>query len=305
MTITLTGENDFAISKAEQQLILSFVQKHGRHGLEKVDGETFDHREFSGLLQGVSLFAPAKLVIIKDLAKNKAAWEALPEWLDVVPEETTLVIIEPAPDKRTKTYKQLKSKSDFKEFNFVEGSSLIAWSQDFAKNIGGDLGRLEAQNLINRAGLDQWRLSSEIEKLVNYNPKIDLKNIELLVEPSADGNAFELLDAAMSSNKIKVQSMINQLKTEEDPYRFFGLLASQVHALAVVSISGGKSADLIAKEAGLHPFVVRKSQSLALKLGADKIKNVAAQVAQCDRRLKSTGADPWDLLSLTLQKIAA
>jgi DNA polymerase-3 subunit delta len=304
VTITFTGENTYEITQTEKQITSEFIEKHGQHSLEKVDGETLDPRNFSGLLQGATLFAAAKLVVIKDLAKNKLAWEALGDWLDRVPADTTLILIDPSPDKRTKTYKLLKNKTDFKEFRLLEGSQLDAWVQDFTKNLGGKIGRLETQNLINRVGPDQWRLSAEIFKLVNHDATITLQSVEALVEPGLEGSAFELLDAALAKNPLLVTKLINQLKTQEDPYKFFGLLASQVHSLAIASNAGGKSPDTIAKEAGLHPFVVRKSQSLAGKLGSQKIKQIAAQVAKCDKQLKSTGVDPWDLLSLCLQKIA-
>lgn len=301
MLLALTGENSFEIAHAEKQIISAFVAKHGYHGVVKIDGELFDARDFSGLLQGATLFSQASLVIIKELSKNKTAWEALGDWLGKIPDETTLVIIESSPDKRTKTYKQLKP--NFKELALLDNPKLIAWAQTYAKSSGGELGRLEAQNLINRAGFDQWRLSTEIDKLINYDAKINLQNIELLVEPGLDGSAFELLDSAMAGDTLRLNKLINQLKTEEDPYKFFGLLASQVHSLAVVASANGKSADTIAKEAGIHPFVVRKSQSLANKLGLAKIKKIAANVANCDKQIKSTGADPWDLLAICLQRI--
>jgi DNA polymerase-3 subunit delta len=84
----------------------------------------------------------------------------------------------------------------------------------------------------------------------------------------------------------------------------FGLLASQVHTLAVVAAAGMRTPDQIAKEAGLHPFVVRKTQGVARRLGAGNIKRIAYDVALCDAQLKSTGVDPWQLISLCLQKIA-
>lgn len=301
MLVALTGENNFEIAQAEKQIVSAFAAKHGDHGVVKIDGELFDARDFSGLLQGTTLFSQASLVIIKELSKNKTAWEALSDWLDKIPDETTLVIIEPSPDKRTKTYKQLKP--SFKEFTLLDNSKLITWAQTYAKKFGGELGRVEAQNLINRAGFDQWRLCAEIDKLINYDAKISLQNIELLVEPGLDGSAFELLDSAMAGDTLRVNKLITQLKTEEDPYKFFGLLASQVHSLAIVASATGKNADAIAKEAGIHPFVVRKSQSLASKLGLVKIKKIAASVANCDKQIKSTGADPWDLLAICLQRI--
>lgn len=305
MILTLTGENTFAIAAAERQLVHAFTEKHGPHGVERADAEELTPMRLPDLLQGGTLFAPTRLVIIKNLGANKPLLEPLTQALAHVAADTTVVIADSTLDKRTKLYKFLKAHSTFKEFNPLSDSQLINWLQGEATSLGGALTTGDAQVLVARAGHDQWRLLHELEKLVHYQPEISRSAIELLVEPTPDGTAFELLDAALAGNHAEVQRLIGTLKTQEDPYKLCGLLASQVHTLAVVAAAEGRSPDVIAKDAGLHPFVVRKTGTLAARLGAQKVHRIAADVAQCDMQLKSTGADPWDLLQLCLQKIAA
>lgn len=289
---------------AEREILKQFITRRGTHGVEKVDGELFDARGLHGLFNGVSLFAPEKLIILSGAAKNKTLWEALPDWLAKIPPETSLVIIEPAPDKRTKTYKALKVHTEFKEFAVPSDGELAHWLQQLAKQQGTELASADAAYLVTRVGRDQWRLSQELDKLATY-PKISRAAIDALVEPTPEGSAFELLDAALAGDAPKVQYIINQLKTEEDPYKLSGLLASQVYALAVAVTAGTRAVEAIAKETGLHPFVLRKTQAAARGLGTQKVKQIVAAVATCDTQLKSTGVDPWYLLGVTLQKIAA
>lgn len=304
MVITLTGD-EFGIKQALGQLADRFVAKFGPHGYEQVDGEVFDPNNITGLLQGASLFTPQRLVILRDAAKNKPLWDALGDWVEKVPVETTLIIIEPELDRRTKTYKTLKSKTEFKEFAPASGAQLVQWLQAEAKKLGAEIKSADAQYLIERTAGDQWRLSHEITKLASYKDGITHKAIDELVEPSAEGSAFELLDAALGGDQVKVQKLVASLKTQEDPYKLFGLLASQVHALAVIAVAGDRTADQIAKDSGLHPFVVRKSQGVAKKLGAARIGEIVQQLASCDVQLKSTGTDPWFLLGLMFKKLAA
>lgn len=305
MIITLTGENTFAIAAAERQLVAAFAQKHGANGVEKVDAESLTLARLPDLLQGATLFAPARLVVLKNLGANKSMLEPLIEALANLPDDTTIVIADGSLDKRTKLYKFLKAQSNFKEFAALGDAQLVSWAQGEATRLGGALGSPEARFLVERAGRDQWRIANELEKLVNYQHDISHAAIEQLVEPTPEGTAFELLDAALAGKTADLQRLLAALKTNEDPYKLFGLLASQVHALAVVVTAGQRTADAIAKDSGLHPFVVRKTQAVARRLGMQRVASIANDVATCDVQLKSTSADPWDLLQLCLQKVAA
>ncbi|HEU5187327.1 MAG TPA: DNA polymerase III subunit delta [Candidatus Saccharimonadales bacterium] len=302
MIITLTGESRYAIHQALWVQVLTFIAKHGDHSVDRIDGETFDPRNLAELLQGVSLFAQERLVVLKNASKNKPLWEAL---ASIEQPGATLVIVEPSMDKRSRTYKMLKQKSDFREYGVPADTELIAWVGSSVKTLGGTISPADARFLMERTGRDQWQLAQEIEKLVSFSPQITHKSIETLVEQTPEGNAFELLDAALGGNVPRVVALVDQLKTQEDPYKLFGLVASQVHTLAVVAAAGQHSPDHIASEAGLHPFVVRKTVSVAKRLGKSRIAHIASDVARCDQQLKTTGFEPWDLLKLCLQKIAA
>lgn len=304
MIITLTGENTFAAKQAERQLIQAFTAKHGPSGIDRVDGEDLDANRLPDLLQGATLFAPVRLVIFKNVSANKQLLEPLTEALPKTADETTVVIADHSLDKRTKLYKFLKSKSSFQEFAPLDESKLANWTRQIAKDHGAELARADATYLVQRSGRDQWRLQQEIDKLAHFSPQITRDTIDLLVEPAPEGTAFELLDAALAGQTGRVATLLATLKTEEDPYKLFGLLASQVHALAVVSAAGARSPDQIAKDAGIHPFVARKTQPIVHRLGASRIQQITRQVADCDWQLKSTGVDPWHLLGKTLQSIS-
>lgn len=304
MIITLTGNNDYLIKQTLAQLADQFVNKFGVHSVERVSGEELDPSRLSELLQGTSLFAAERLVVMRDAAKNKALWDALADWLQRIPAETTLAIVEPVPDKRTKTYKLLAKLSDMRELGDRSESELVAWLQQLVASLGGNLDTPTARYLVNQVGTDQWRLSQEVEKLVNFDPAITTASIDELVEATPQASAFELLDGALGRKPKIVKSLLEKLTTTEDPYRFFGLLTSQVQALAVVKSAGDRTADTIAKEAGLHPFVVRKTQGLARSVESADVKAIIDSVALCDTQLKSTGADPWMLLEQCLSKLA-
>lgn len=302
----LTGPNDFLLKQTLDQLVATFVNKFGAHGVERVSGEELDTRRLGELLQGASLFAAERLVVLRDALANKALWEALGEWVEQVPAETTLAVVEPSPDKRTKTYKLLTQHGELRTFDDLSEPELVKWLQATARDLGYALDNKVAHYLLQRVGSDQWRLWHELQKLANRSEAIDVQTIDELVEATPQATAFELLDAALAHRTAVVQNKLATVVASEDPYKLFGLLVAQIHALAVAKAAPAHALpDTIAKDSGLHPFVIRKSQSLARSLTNADLKRLIAIVALCDEQLKSTGADPWFLLGQCLHKLAA
>ena len=305
MIILLTGSNDFGLRQACDTLVAEALSKHGVHSIERIDGESFDAARLPDLVQGTSLFASERLVMVRDPSKNKSLWEAIGDSAEKVSSEVTLALIDSSPDKRTRTYKQLQKHGtvrDFPELNEVE---LTKWLVTAAKAEGATLDSRTATYLVRQAGTDQWKLWSELQKLIAADPVITRETIDRLIEPSPQASVFDLLDSALQGNNARAMELLGKLKASEDPYKLFGLLVSQVHTLAVVATAQGKSPDMVAKEAGIHPFVVRKMQPLARSLNYAQLQGIITSVAKADMQMKSTGADPWTLLEQSLGKIAS
>ena len=58
-------------------------------------------------MRGASLFHETRLVVLRQLSEHKELWAKLGEWARDVSADTTLVLVETKPDKRTKAYKAL------------------------------------------------------------------------------------------------------------------------------------------------------------------------------------------------------
>lgn len=304
MIVTLTGDNSFEIAMTVRRLADDFSKKHGANAVDKVEAGQISPDNLPRLLQGISLFAPKRLVIFKNLTENKLIIEALVDYLPKVDNDTFIVIADSGLDKRSRLYKFLKSKTEFKDFANFSDSQLQNWIVQEVVRQGGKIDNAEARYLLLRSGKNQWRLASEIQKLTNFQSDITKDSINLLVDANPEGTAFDLLDAALSGRAQRAAEILAEIKSQEDPYKMFGLLASQVHSLALLASSVGRNVETVARDAKIHPFVAKKMQPLARKLGEAKVASIAESIAVCDRQLKSTSIDPWTLVQLCLQKIA-
>jgi len=296
-----TGTNAFALRRAVNEVIAANPQA----SLERVEATELKPNDMPQLLMGASLFSSDKLVIIEDLSQNKTIWSTLDELLDNVPEETTLLLVESNPDKRTKTYKWLQKNAEVREFNELDERTAAEWLQTEARRNDTELHREVAQYLVRYVGLDQWRLKGELEKLLLAEAPITKELIQDIAEPHPQATAFELLDAAFGGDQDTLERLLAIVSRSEDPYKFFGLLASQVFALVAVKAAGERRPDEVAKDLGLHPFVVRKLTGLASRLNKTQINTLVETLARGDEQLKTTGADPWELIGRMLYTMNA
>ena len=300
MITLLTGENSFENERALGALVSSFDGK-----AERIDGPELDLRQLPDLLMGVSLFASKRLVIIKQLSDNKTIWSRLGEWLPRISPDIHLVLVEPKPDKRTKTYKDLQKIAQVHESKLWTDRDMHAaeqWVTVEAKQRGFALDKKCAQFLVARVGTDQWLLSQALEKLAVAGP-VTVEIIEEVIDPNPTENVFLLFESALKGDAPTVKRMLTTLEVTEDAYKLLGLLSGQAVQLAVLALSDKPSAE-VAKDMGVHPYAMSKLSPAAKRLGRSGAKKIIAAFAEADEAAKSSAADPWLLVERALMKVA-
>lgn len=295
MTVVLTGENDFSRTAELRKLTAGFVEKHGDFGLEQIE---VGNAEFGRLLETVAslpFLATRRMVVLRDVSTNKALVEKIDELLDAVADTTDLVIVERKFDKRLSLYKTLKKRADFREFGVLDERSLAAWLVSEATGRGGELGRADATHLIHRVGDNQMMLSNELDKLLAYSSRITKDSIDLLTEQTPQGSVFDLLDAAFQGDKKRAMRLYeDQRKQQAEPQMIMGMIAWQVHVLAVAKFNEKDGAGAIASGAKMSPYTVNKALGLARKMSTAQVKELVQRALKLDVRLKSEQIDADD-----------
>lgn len=295
MITWFTGENTFDIQHAVKAITADF------DGVaEKVDGTTLELKHIPDLLMGGTLFASKRLVIIKDLSLNSAVWEKLPEWIDRISDDITLVLIDTKPDKRTTGYKEVKKRVELKEFAVWgdrDQALAEAWTFQHAKNAGVQLDKNLVHYIVDRVGLDQWQLAQSIEKL-SLLDAITKESINDTIEANPSENVFQLFELALDGNRHAVHDMIRNLELMEDPYKLFALLSSQAFQLAAVA--SASATDNPTKDFGIHPFVASKLARHGKRLGVRGTARILASFAQADADMKVSKGEPWLLIERAL-----
>lgn len=301
MIYFLTGPNTYKRRQKLNQLIDKFADEFGAHGIERYDGENLEPQRLSEVLQAASLFAQNRLVVLRDISANKQLWEFLGEHLDLIDESTEVVIIEANADKRTKTYKQLQKQAEVINCDEPAEAELQSW---VGKELSVD--NTIARYLVEKVGLDQQRLSHEVAKLAEHD-KVTKELIDDLVVPSTVSNVFALLDSIFAHRPTETKTWIDKLRQGEDPYLLFGLLAKQIFVFAVLYAAKNEKINdtQVAKDFKLSPYTIKKLSGAVRSADKAQGASMCQEIAACDARIKSTGADPWLLLESTCVRLAS
>jgi DNA polymerase III subunit delta len=304
MIQVLTGDNAFGLQSELNRQIQAFVATYTDMGLERLDGEEVPFNRIREALESLPFLAPKKLVVLKTPSANKEFLEKAPDILTEVPEMIDVLIVEPKPDKRTSYYKFLKKNSDIKEFSQLDEGGLARWLVERAKEQGGTLSTGDARYLVQRVGLNQQLVSSELAKLLTYDPHVTKQTINLLTDLTPQSTIFELLDAALAGRTQQAMHLYQEQRAMKvEPQQIIAMLAWQLLVLALVSVAGQRDVATIAKEAHLNPFVVRKSQGLAQRMRLTDIKKLIQDTYTLDLRLKSEPIDADEALQHLIQTL--
>src|SRR5665213_39828 len=258
MIVTLTGENSFGLQAALKQMVKTFVDEHSDLALERIDGQEAEFERIREALTGLPFLAARKMVVLRSTGTNKQFVEKFEQLFNEISETTDLILVEPKLDKRLSYYKFLKKQTDFREFPELDSNGLARWLSEVAKAVDGSLSSADARYLVERVGTSQQLLSNELEKLLLYDSNISRRTIDLLTEPTPQSTIFQLLEAAFAGRtKTALQLYAEQRAQKVETPQIIAMLAWQLHILAIVKTAGDRSADEIASQSRLNPFVVR------------------------------------------------
>lgn len=298
MITALTGENSFAVREALAAMIDRFQGTP-----ERIDGVNLELSQLPNILMGGTLFAQERLIIIRDLSQNTALWPVFTDWLDRVAETTHLILVDEKPDKRTVTYKALKSAGVIQEFPlWSDRDHGVAerWVIERAGQLDMRLSAMLASHLVYRVGLDQWQLASALEKMSLFDT-VTKESIDEHIDLSPSENVFQLFELGLEGKRSRLHEVIVTLELTEDAYAVFALLSSQVFQLTAVALAGPD--DTPAKDFAIHPFVVSKLARHAKRLGPHGARQALRIFAQADADMKRSKAEPWLLVEKALLQL--
>lgn len=296
MLIFFYGENTFDSQKKLLELKERFLRKDqdGINLVEK-EGAELTGADFEKEIATVPFLGGKRLVVIKNLLlenKDKKILAGIEERLESIPQETVVVFYERGvPDKRLKSFKELRKKAETEEFILPQGYDLNSWIEQEVKKQGGSIQRVALNKLAVFVGNDLWQLHNEIKKLLAYTDGEEVKseNIELLVQAKVDENIFRLTDAFGKKNRKQTLEILGEFlglgfKSEY----LVGMLAGHLRNLIQIKELSEKGFPLnqIQQETKIHPYAIKKSMEQIKFFTLGNLKELYQKLFELDEKIK-------------------
>lgn len=306
MILFFYGANTFASRAKVRELVARYKKAAGNEfGLEKFDGQSAEAEQIVGSITSVPFLAKHRLIIIEDMLSNKALAEQVLPALKRIPDANVVVFYEHEPDQRLKAFKDLKKLAKTAEFEPLSQPQLLNWIKKAATELGGTIDTPAASYLIERAGAEQWNLSQNLQKLINYQSEVTRETIHELVEPVFEQTIFDLVEALARGNPKKALECYRGLRVNKaEPIYILTMIGWQLRNLLVVKAAEGRASEQIAKEVGMNPYVVNKSKAAAQNLDLKVLEAAYVEVQEADSTLKTMPLEPDVLLEQLIGSVA-
>lgn len=306
MILFLYGQDTFR-SREELKRIIQNCEKTSLNWFNfvRIDAKDNEIEIFEQIRESantISMFNEKKLIVIENIFSapqdtQKEILEFLENKKTEKDENITIVFWAEESDEKNGLFKFLKTTAKTQKFEDLKGIQLRNWIKNYISEQGGKIDTRALDKLIDYIGGDLWRMTNEINKLLNYNNEIKSENVELLVKPEIDLNIFDLVDALGQKNKVKALNLFNQhLGKGADEFYILSMIIYQLRNL--IKIKSTPVAKL-----GLHPYVIRKTLYQAKNFTFEELKKIYHQLMTIDLEAKTGQAELMTALELFLARV--
>lgn len=321
MILFLYGADTFRSRQQMNKMIAKFKADRDQSGLNVSISDVSQGEPDKILeeIQAAPFLAEKRLVALKGLlsSKEKKLQEVFLEKMQKndFPASTILLLWEEEGDfkKATNTVKELFSllqKEKYAQrFDVLTGARLIKFIEEQVEEKGRKINREALVHLANNSRDDLWFVGSTLKQLLALcaGRAITLEDVKQFVPERFDDNIFNLIDAIVAGSGEKVFFMLGeQYQKGEDATFVFSMLIRQFRILLMLRDlldRGLPVIDGVAKEMGLHPFVIKKSLPFAKKYSTTALQEIYFSLLEIDKKIKTGGGDQKMLLDLFIGRL--
>lgn len=300
------GENTQERDAAVKEILQAFIAVNGDMAVDVIETEDADISTIVDAITTIPFLAPKRLVVIRYLSASKDLSASIDTYLDRVADTTDILFIEARLDARSVYTKTLKKRAtEVKHFESVEGPMLQDWLVHEVEKQGGNISGSTAQLLLDRVGSNQQLLHNEIKKLLLISSTITNELIVEMTHISPHSSVFAMLDAIMQGNVRDASKLYYEQRVQGmEPQAILGMIAWQLHILAIVVAAKDRPVDSIASKAKLNPFVVRKNLTIAKHVSKKQMIALLDAAILSDTRIKTGKSKADQEIHLLLLRLA-
>ncbi len=312
MIILLYGEDIFRSQQKEKEIIAKYQAKN-KTGLNLTyfkEGQ-LDFEEFQKTAESASMFAEKKLIILENALEDdnfKENFFAYARRNKLKDSQDVIIVMHERKKIGVASYKTKVNMLE--EFKFLNNLELARWIKEKVKKEKAKITPEAVNKLIVFVGNNLWQMNNELDKLINYAAdrdfQIEAADIDLLVQTRTDLNIFKTLDALAQRDKKNAFNFLHKHLAEGAKTLYlFSMFIYQLRTLIIIKdlIEKGVPFYSLAKESGLHPFVIKKSWSVLQGFSLNQLKRIYQRLLEIEIDIKKGRLDETTALDLLIAEI--
>ena len=283
---------------------------------KRIDGPALDANAFQQAVDAMPFMTEHTLIELRDVDINKLAdADACMKTISDIPDYCTIVFVQNAeyePDGRLRFVKTLRSEG--KELKFTQQSQgmLTDWIVRRFAAAGKRIDLSAAQRLIFISGDLMSRLIPEIEKIAAYasTDKVTQEDVEAVANHIPEAVVFEMTELMAQKKVNSALSVLSELLADKnnEPIMMLAVLGKQMRQLyaARLALEKNLGTKYVMEVCSMkYDYIAAKLLTAAKGFTPAQLRRAVELCAETDYRMKSSGADPKELLKEAVLRIAA
>ena len=295
----LFGEEKYLIRQYRDSLIKNVTKKSNLSELKgdmnylRIEGTDATPTAIVDFGNTIPFFADYRLLVVENSglfegdAGNKVA-----EFLNDIPEQTTILFVENTVYRTTKLFKAVEKYGHCAEFKQMTEDKIKQWIAKRAASEGKSITVGAVNEVIKRIGYDMSDISMELEKLFCYclnKEVIEKSDVETIVTTHLSDHVFDMIAAMGRGDSEEALRLYYDLLGLRVPcQKIHSLIVRQFNQLYMVRELRDKGYDKrrIADKTGMKPFVVDKCLGQIAGFSLKGLRNALTDCAEYEQNYK-------------------
>lgn len=308
MLYFLYGEDTYRIKKKLKDIISKYKQVHRSSlSLSFFSGEDFDFTMFRDNFKQISIFQEKKLMVIKNVFFGGNKNQFL-KYGEILKNSSHIIVIieEKIPHSQDSLFSFLKNSAHFQEFKKLNPFQLRKWVFHQVRSYNGEITEAGVSKLIKFVGNDLWRMSNEIQKLVNYDKNIKSENIPLLVKSDIETQVFDTIDKLAEKDSRRALNLLEEhFQKGENPFYLLKMINFQFRNMltALAAKKEGKSLKQFMNMKICSAYPAKKAWELSVKFNISELEKIYHRIKEIDLSMKTGEVDPEEGVRMLVTEI--
>ncbi len=309
----LYGEQDYLRLHYKNALKSAIVREGDNFNYSYFEGKGIDANAVFDTILTVPFMAEKRLVIVENSGwfggrqsksgkdeeaagsedDSKDNGDIVLKIINSVPEETVLVFVESAVDKRKKSFQAVTKAGVSEEYSHRTDEQLMGWLAGIAKASGKNITASTANYILDECGRDMITLKNEMDKLTAYTydrDVITIKDVDAVCSREVNEKIFDMIDAMAANNqKAALKVYFDLLILRESPFFILSLLSRQFRQMLAIKdgLNRNESLNDIKYRLSLKDYPANKMSGQVRRMTYSGIKARVEACAKTETDIKS------------------